>query len=183
MNRRRSTRRFKKEPLSADDALQLLRTALRTPSSKGRRAYEYILVEKADLLQALSQCRTAGSTFLREAPLAVVVCGRMDLSDVWIEDASVAATTVLYSAEAIGVGACWIQVRERYLSEEEPAANIVKELLHLPNYAEPVAIIALGYPLAEPEPREDDLHWEKVHLNHWETPEESPAPAEKSDHI
>lgn len=183
MKRRRSTRHFKQEPLSADDALQLLRPALLAPSSKGRRAYEYILVEKAGQLQALSECKSSGSAFLRNAPLAIVVCGRMDLSDVWIEDASVAATTLLYSAEAVGVGACWIQVRERCQPDGEPAASIVKELLHLPSYAEPVAIIALGYPVEKSEPREIPLHWEKVHLNGWETPDVSTASAEWSDHI
>lgn len=179
--RRRSIRRFKEEPLTADDVLQLMRPALLAPSSKGRRAYEYILVDDAGMLQALSRCKAAGSSFLRKAPLGIVVCGRMDVSDVWIEDASVAATTLLYAAEAIGTGACWIQVRERYLSEDEPSASIVKNLLHLPDYAEPVAIIAAGYPLEEAKPHSGELPWEKVHLNGWEMPDESPEEAGQSD--
>lgn len=170
--RRRSVRHYREEPLQADEVLQLMRPALRIPSSKGRRAYEYVMVDDADMLQALSQCKAAGGAFLRKAPLGIVVCGRMDLSDVWIEDAAVAATTMLYAAESLGLGACWIQVRERYLSEDQPAASIVKGLLHLPDYVEPVAIIAVGHPSEPARPRTGDLPWEKVHINGWETDED-----------
>jgi len=167
---RRSVRKFRKEALAAADVVRLMRPALLVPSSKGRQPCEFVLVDEPERLRRLSECRRAGAAFLSEAPLAVAVCARMDVSDVWVEDAAVAATTLLYSAASLGLGACWIQVRERYTAADEPAALLVRQVLGLPAEVEPLAIVAVGYPKEEPRPRERDLAWEKIHLNGWESP-------------
>lgn len=164
---RRSVRRFTPDALDADTVVSLVRPALLAPTSKGRRAYELVLVDRPGLLQALSEVKPAGGTFLRHAALGIVVCGRMDVSDVWVEDASVVATTLLYSAESLGLGACWVQLRERATAAGEDAATCVRQLLGLPAGVEPLAVIGVGHKAAVPPARPDDLPWEKVHTNGW----------------
>ena len=39
-------------------------------------------------------------------------------SDVWIEDASIASIMIQLQAEDLGLGSCWVQVRERSLLPE-----------------------------------------------------------------
>lgn len=164
---RRSTRKYAPEPLEADDVVQLMEAALLAPSSKNKRPCEYILVDDRQKLEALSQCKNFGAAMLREAPLGIVVCARIDVSDVWIEDASVAATTLLYQAEALGLGACWVQVRERGLDDDTPAAMVVRSVLGLPAEVEPLAIISVGRKLRDNKPHDDEPAWEKVHTNGW----------------
>lgn len=176
LSRRRSVRRFRKEALDPGEVVALMRPVLWAPSSKGRRPCEFVLVDDPVLLDRLSACRRAGAAFLGGAPLGVVVCARMDVSDVWIEDASVAAATLLYSAESLGLGACWIQVRERFSAEGEPAALLVRRLLGLPVEVEPLAVVAVGRPLEKAGPREREEAWEKIHLNGWEIPSGGPGP-------
>ena len=111
-------------------------------------------------------CKAQGADFLSGAALAIVVVGDPSESDVWIEDASVASTVLLYQAEDLGLGACWIQVRERYTEEGEPADNIVRFLLNSPEPLRVVSIVAVGHKGMERKPfNEDRLLWDKVHVD------------------
>ncbi len=162
---RRSMRQFTDELLSGDDVKLLLRAGLIAPSSKGLHSYEFIVVEDKQMLAALSQSKSVGSDFLAGAPLAIVVLADPTVSDVWIEDASVAATHILLQAEDLGLGACWIQVRNRYTADERSTEQIVKSLLGIPDKFGVVCIIAVGHKGMERKPQnEDRLKWEKVHI-------------------
>ena len=158
-------RQFTDELLSGDDVKLLLRAGLMAPSSKGLHSYEFVVVEDKEMLAALSQCKQVGSDFLAGAPLAIVVLADPAISDVWIEDASVAATHILLQAEDLGLGACWIQVRDRYSADGRPTEQIVKSLLGIPEGLRAVCIIAVGHKGMERKPQnEDRLKWEQVHL-------------------
>ena len=162
---RRSMRQFTDELLSGDDVKLLLRAGLIAPSSKGLHSYEFIVVEDKQMLAALSQSKSVGSDFLAGAPMAIVVLADPTVSDVWIEDASVAATHILLQAEDLGLGACWIQVRNRYTADERSTEQIVKSLLGIPDKFGVVCIIAVGHKGMERKPQNDDrLKWEKVHV-------------------
>lgn len=176
--KRRSIRKFSQAPLSEDEVVSLMRAALSSPSSKGKKAVEFTLIDDAELLLSLSRCKPSGAAFAAKAPLAIVVAGRADLSDVWVEDASAASTALLFSAEAMGLGACWVQLRERFREDGRTAAQFVKELLNMPPYAEPLAFIVVGHKAEERPPHgEEELPWEHVHFGRWEeekTTEEKP---------
>lgn len=166
---RRSMRKFTDELLSSDDVATLLKAALMAPSSKGKHAWHFIVIDDEQLLQALSACKTVGSDFLAGAPLAVAVVGDPQESDVWIEDASVATTILLYQAEDLGLGACWIQLRNRFAADGTPAADVARRLLGIPPHLEPLALVALGHKGMERKPfNEERLLWDKVHLNLFE---------------
>lgn len=158
-------RQFTDELLSGDDVKLLLRAGLMAPSSKGLHSYEFVVVEDKEMLAALSQCKQMGSDFLAGAPLAIVVLADPTVSDVWIEDASVASANILLQAEDLGLGACWIQVRNRYTADERSSEQIVKSLLGIPEDRGVVCIIAVGHKGMERKPQnEDRLKWERVHL-------------------
>lgn len=167
-SQRRSTRRFTAEKLTEDEVVEWLKPALMSPSSKNQHSCEFILVDHPDLLHQLSECRSMGTQFLADVPLAAVVVGDTQVSDVWVEDAAVAATTLLYQAESMGLGACWAQVRCRRQDDGTPSADYVREILWLPDNIEPLAIIGVGHKQFEKKPHADDaLMWEKVHFNQY----------------
>ncbi|MBO4802273.1 MAG: nitroreductase family protein [Bacteroidaceae bacterium] len=163
---RRSMRKFTDEALTPAQVETLMRSALMAPSSKGKHAWHFVLVDDKDMLEKLSHCKAQGSDFLSGAALAIVVVGDPEESDVWVEDASVASTVLLYQAEDLGLGACWIQVRERYTAEGEPADNIVRFLLGIPEPLRVVSIVAVGHKGMERKPfNEERLLWDKVHVD------------------
>ncbi len=164
--RRRSIRQFTPEKLTEEQVVELMKAALFAPSSKGLRPWEFVLVDDAVLLHQLSECKPVGADFVAGAPLAVVVAADTTRSEVWVEDASVAATMLLLQAEDMGLGACWVQVRGRTQDDGTPSADFVRDILGLPATCQPLAIVAVGHKAAERRPQNDEkLHWEKIHLN------------------
>ena len=162
-------RKFTPELLSADDVKLLLRAALIAPSSKGTHCWQFVVVDDPATLQALSQCKAQGSDFLSGAPLAVVVVADPAVSDVWIEDASVATTMMLLQAEDLGLGACWIQVRERFTASGVPSNEFVHDVLDIPLQLQVLSIVAVGHKGMERKPfNEEHLQWEKIHINKYD---------------
>ena len=163
---RRSMRKFTEEPLTPEQVETLLKSALMSPSSKGKHAWHFIVVDDKGKLEQLAHCKAVGSDFVAGAPLVIVVVADPAESDVWIEDASVATTVLLYQAEDLGLGACWVQLRERFSPEGVPSEDIVRDLLAIPSTLRPVAMVAVGHKGMERKPfNEDRLLWEKVHVN------------------
>ena len=143
--KRRSHRKYTSDKVSETHIQSLLDAALMAPTSKGLHSYSFCVVESAELLDRLSRCKAMGSQFVAEAACAIAVMAEPEISDVWIEDASTAAMSMLYQAVDLGLGACWVQVRERKDAEGRDSEDIVREILSLPKEKRIVCLIALGY--------------------------------------
>jgi nitroreductase len=142
---RRSHRKFTDENISEEHIQQLLDAALMAPTSKGLHSYSFCVVENKELLLLLSQAKAMGSQFVADAKCAIVVMAEPKISDVWIEDASTAAMTILYQAEDLGLGACWVQIRDRQDANGTDSESIVRDILSLPESKRVVCLIAIGH--------------------------------------
>lgn len=165
---RHSIRKYKTEPLDAESVKQILEAGLLSPSSKSSRPWQFVVVEDREKLIMLSKCKVAGALPIANAALSIVICADPEKSDVFVEDCSVAATFIQLQAAALGIGSCWIQIRERYDSNEDPAQNLIKDILNIPDFLQVVQVITLG--ISDENRRPVDpakLLWEKVHLGVW----------------
>ena len=162
---RRSIRKFSEEQLTPDETRQILEAALLSPTSKNRHSWEFIAVEDKEMLARLSQCKPHSSTFIADAVLAVVVVGNPLESDAWLEDASIAAFSMQLQAEELGIGSCWVQVRDRFYADMISSGEYINDLLQIPMPLEVLCVIAFGRKEKERAPAAlNDLHWEKVHI-------------------
>ena len=163
---RRSMRKFTEEELTQEQVELLLRAALMAPSSKRSNPWQFIVVDDKETLEKLAQCKEAGAGLIAGAPLAIVVLADPAVSDVWIEDASVATLMIQLQAEDLGLGSCWVQVRERFTADGISAGEVVRELLDIPLQMQVLSIVAVGHKGMERKPFEEEhLQWEKVHIN------------------
>lgn len=159
-------RKFTDEELTQDEVVALLKAALMAPSSKRSNCWQFVAVDDKSTLEKLSHCKSMGAAFLSEAALAIVVLADPLASDVWIEDAAVASIMVQLQAEDLGLGSCWIQVRERATATGMPSGEYVHEVLDIPLQLQVLSIIAIGHKGMERKPfNEEHLQWEKVHIN------------------
>lgn len=166
IKRRRSMRKFTGEELTQDEVVSLLKAALMSPTSKRSNSWQFVVVDDKSTLELLSKCKEAGASFLKDAAVGIVVLGDPLASDVWIEDASVASIMIQLQAEDLGLGSCWIQVRERYTATGMSADEFVRGVLDIPLQLQVLSIIAVGHKGMERKPfDEDKLQWEKIHLN------------------
>jgi len=163
---RRSIRKYRDKPVEREKIDLLIEAALRAPSSRGFNPWEFVVVDDPEILVALSRAKPHGASFLAKAPLAIVVCGDPEKSDVWVEDVSIAAIILHLAATDLGLGSCWIQLRKRNYDERTTAGQHAAHLLGLPNGLEVSAILAMGYPDQKPPPHpESALQREKVSFN------------------
>lgn len=165
---RRSIRKYDRRPVEEGKIEQMVESVLRAPSSRGRRPWEFVIVTDQKTMLKLAVARSAEPSFLVEAPLAIVVCADERVCDVWIEDASIACTYILLTAQALGLGGCWLQIRERKHPSGKGAEEYVREMLDLPHYLRVQAIIAVGYPAEEKDGySREELPFGKIHRHRY----------------
>lgn len=144
----------------------MMKAALMAPTSKRSNAWQFVLVDDKEKLKELSLCKEHASQFIADAALAVVVTADPLLSDVWIEDASIASIYLQLQAEDMGLGSCWVQVRERYTATGMASDEYVRGILDIPLQLQVLSVIAVGHKGMERKPfDESHLQWEKIHLN------------------
>ena len=153
---RRSMRKFTDEELTQDEVVALMKAALMSPSSKRSNSWQFIVVDDKEILKELSHCKEQASSFIADAALAIV----------WIEDAAIASIMIQLQAEDIGLGSCWVQVRERFTATGMPSDEFVHGILDIPLQLQILSVIAIGHKGMERKPfNEEHLQWEKIHIN------------------
>lgn len=159
-------RKFTAEELTQDEVVTLMKAALMAPTSKRSNAWQFVLVDEKEKLKELSLCKEQASQFIADAAMAVVVTADPLLSDVWIEDASIASIYLQLQAEDMGLGSCWVQIRERYTATGMASDEYVRGVLDIPLQLQVLSVIAIGHKGMERKPfDESHLQWEKIHLN------------------
>lgn len=165
---RHSIRRYTEESIKADDVKTILEAALLAPSSKSKRPWQFIVVDDKSMLESLSKAKPVAAHPIKNAAMAVVVVSDPGESDVFIEDTSIAAVFMQLQACALGLGSCWIQIRNRFSENGEPAEVMVQNLLGIPQYLTVECIITIGHKNEERKPVDPNkLLWEKVHIGQW----------------
>jgi nitroreductase len=168
---RRSIRKYQNKPVESEKIDSLVEALLRAPTSMGKNSWEFVVVTDSALLQKLSSAKPHGATFLKNAALGIVVCGNPQITDVWIEDASIASIYIHLAATSLELGSCWIQIRERKHADNKTAEAYVAEVLNLPEHIKVESIIAIGYPDEQkPAHPKESLPYEKVSLNNYGVP-------------
>ncbi len=161
---RRSHRKYTEEPVSRDELRTILASALMSPSAKGLRKWRFFVTEDRNVIRELSTIRPGGSHFLESAPCVVAVCGEPDEQEMWIEDGSIAAVTMQYQAQDLGLGSCWCQIRGRQSADEgKTAEDRVREIMDIGGDCSVLCLLAFGHPCDERQPQNpDSLKWDNV---------------------
>ena len=161
---RRSIRKYTTETITDEIIDELKEVALRAPTSRNRKEWNFWFITDRDQLAKLSEAKAAGSKMIGQSALAIVIGADESLCDVWIEDTSIAATLLQMSAQARGLGSVWVQIRERFSADERKSEDTVKDILGIDNDSIRIAsILSIGYPdeLKNPIPT-DKLKWDAI---------------------
>jgi nitroreductase len=151
IEKRRSVRAFRRDPLRGGDLERILGSAILAPSAGNLQPWSFVVSTTEVIKEALAEA-ALNQEFIAEAPVVITVCameGRsaMRYSDrgvtlYCIQDTAAAIENMLLSATALGYGACWIGA----FNEGD-----VRRILNVPPMARPVALIPVGVPGEEPQ--------------------------------
>ena len=142
---RRSIRRYEKREIPADALDKILEAGRQAPSAANRQPFHIIVITSQELKKELST--GLFNRFIQDSAVTVVGCANNSeiLTARWaVVDASIALQNMVIEAWALGIGSCWIgDFRE----------DSLKQLLEIPDKWKVVALVSLGYPAEQPQPK------------------------------
>jgi nitroreductase len=160
---RRSIRHYTSEDITDLQLKEILRAAMSAPSARNQRPWHFIVVKDKTRLSHLSETHKY-SDMVKNAPVAVVVCGDIHLQsykDYWALDCSAAAENILIEAEELGLGAVWVAVYPR-----DERIDHVRTVLSLPPNILPLCIIPIGHPAEKPN-HVERYDQSRIHAERW----------------
>jgi nitroreductase len=161
---RRSIRRFKKEPISNEDAEMILDAARLAPSGGNQQRWKFVYVDDPRVLRMIRNC----SPGLYGEPTSVIVIGISEESRAFngtgyrdiigILDAGFAAENILLAAHSLGLGGCAIASFNEIC---------IKKILNAPEGWKPILLVSLGHPDVLPRIPPKKKLFEIVYLNEY----------------
>jgi len=154
VKRRRSIRRYKRDPVPRDILDQILETARIAPSAGHRQPWHFIIVKDGETKKKLGI-----PSWAAEAPIVIVGCADTQVRQepICFVDVAIALEHIVLAAANFGLGTCWIG----RLNADET----IKKVLEIPEQVKVVAVTPLGYPDETPGPKERKALSEIVHYN------------------
>mgnify|MGYP002626780407 FL=1 len=173
---RTSIRAFTGEKLTEEQINTLLDAAMAAPTASNIQPWRFVVITDEDVKAGLYEGERHKS-MVTTAGAVIVVCGETTRlrrphgdaeaepevvpNNFWYEDCSAATENLLLAATALDLGAVWLSCYPNEKSVER-----IKTYLGLPATVCPLAIVPVGYPAENPEPKQK---WdpEKIHYNRW----------------
>ena len=159
---RRSIRKYANQPVPEPVLKQLLQAAMAAPSAGNEQPWQFVVIDDRKILDEIPTFHPH-SSMLREAPIAILVCGDLKLAKYkgWVQDCSAATENLLLAAHALGLGAVWLGV---YPIEE--LVGEMRRLLGAPEHVVPFSLVSVGYP-AERKPPAERYDESRIRRNKW----------------
>ncbi len=163
---RRSIRKYKDKEIPKEVIEDIINSVRYAPSSHNTQPWDFIVVDKKEIKEQLSQVHQWAG-FAKDSAAIIVVCfdtNKCKWSPLKYANASVAATYILLGAHDAGLGACWIYIKD---TEEPDIEKKVKSILNTPDFLEVLCMIPIGYPDETPDDKDmRDLN-DMIHMNEW----------------
>ncbi|MCD6229623.1 MAG: nitroreductase family protein [Candidatus Diapherotrites archaeon] len=145
---------------------ELIDCAIHAPSSCNTQPWEFIIIRNKETKEKLSEAHRWCS-FIKDAPVVIVVCfdsNKLNLSPSNIATTSVAAENILLAANSLGLGTCWVYIKDYNEPEIEQK---VKNTLSIPEHINALCMIPVGYPASKPTSKKLTEIEEIIHFEKW----------------
>ena len=154
---RKSVRVFENRPVEDEVKRAILEAAIQAPTAGNMALYTILDITDPEMKAALAKS-CDDQPFIATAPLVLIFCAdyrrwfdvfcryvdevrKPGMGDLFLAqaDALIAAQNAVVAAQSLGVGSCYIgDITENF--------EFHKELLKLPQYVVPTAMLVMGYP-------------------------------------
>lgn len=154
---RKSVRIFEERPISDELKKEILLAAMQAPTAGNQQLYTILDITDQKLKDRLAES-CDHQPFIAKAPMVLIFCADIlkwvDLFEeggskprkpgcgdliLAIDDALIAAQNAVVAAESLGIGSC-------YIGDIMEQCELHREMLHLPEYVFPAAMLVFGYP-------------------------------------
>lgn len=177
---RRSVRIFTEKEIDGGIKEEILLCAVNAPTAGNQQLYTILDIKDPALLERLS-VTCDNQPFIKQSKLTLIFCAdfkkwydafRFSGSEprcpeegdllLAVNDALIAAQNAVCAAESFGIGSC-------YIGDIMENCEIHREMLRLPKYVFPAAMIVFGYPAESQIRREKPERADMKHIVHTDT--------------
>lgn len=174
---RKSTRVFTEQTIDTEIKTMILNAAVQAPTAGNQQLYTILDITDQTLKETLAET-CDHQPFIAKAPMVLIFCadcqkwydafaaggceprkpGAGDLL-LAVSDAVIAAQNAVCAAESLGIGSC-------YIGDIMEQCETHRELLHLPPYVFPAAMLVFGYPTQQQKQRPKPERCAQNHIIH-----------------
>ena len=160
LHERKSVRVYEDRPVAPEVKQAILEAAIQAPSAGNMALYTILDITDPEMKAKLA-VSCDNQPFIATAPVVLIFCAdyrrwydvfckyvdevrKPDMGDLFLAEADtlIAAQNAVVAAHSFGLGSCYIgDITENY--------EFHKELLNLPQYVVPAAMLCIGYPTAQ----------------------------------
>ena len=159
LNERKSVRVFEDRAIAETEKQAILQAAVQAPTAGNQQLYTVLDITDEDLKAKLADS-CDHQPFIATAPLVLIFCAdckkwydgfvaagceprKPAVGDLLlaVDDALIAAQNAVVAAHSLGLGSC-------YIGDIMENAELHREMLQLPRYVFPAAMLVFGYPTA-----------------------------------
>ena len=173
---RKSVRSYNGDTIPAAVMENILKAAMAAPSGRDLRPWQIVVMTDKSQYETVFEGNFNMKKFM-ESGAVVILCAdtvfsaptREDpdgpaveqINQLWRDDMGAVTENLLLAVEAYGLGACWTACYP-YPDRMDP----IKKALALPPTVVPYAVVPIGYPNGETQPKDK---WDPacVHYNRW----------------
>jgi len=158
-----SVRSFTNQSVDRIIILEILEAARMAPSAVNFQPWHFIAITEPKNLIEIQEVYPRA--WFSEAPVCIVICSdhsqswkrKSDGKDFADVDVAIAIDHLVLKATELGLGTCWVCNFN---------VALTREILHLPDHIEPLALIPVGYstsetPVKSRKSLSEFVHWEK----------------------
>jgi len=151
IEKRRSIRSYKPDTIPSEHLKKILEAARLAPSGKNRQPWRFVVVKEPDRKKKLAKA-SMNQMFIAEADVVIVALSDPTVYSSagirrripYLQDPMIAIEHMVLAATALGYGTCWIGA----FNEEE-----VKQIVNAPKELVVIALLPIGVPNENPQPR------------------------------
>ena len=174
---RKSTRAFEPVGIAPEAKAAILEAATQAPTAGNQQLYTIIDVTDQAIKDALAES-CDHQPFIAKADMVLIFCAdcrkwydaflsagceprKPGVGDLLlaVSDANIAAQNAVVAAESLGIGSC-------YIGDVMEQAEYHRELLHLPQYVFPAAMLVFGVPTQQQRDRQKPARVAMKHVVH-----------------
>ena len=177
---RKSVRAFTEREITAEEKALILRAAVEAPTAGNQQLYTILDITNQALKEKLVDT-CDHQPFIAQAKMVLVFCAdckkwydafaaagctprKPGVGDLLlaVSDTNIAAQNAVMAAESLGIGSC-------YIGDIMENCEAQRELLGLPEYVFPAAMLVFGFPTQQQREREKPERVEMKHIVHENT--------------
>lgn len=161
---RKSVRVYEERPISKEDKEQILLAAMEAPTAGNQQMYTILDITDQQLKERLADS-CDHQPFIAKAAMVLIFCAdyqkwfdafkkggaeprKPGVGDLMlaVSDTVIAAQNAVVAAESLGIGSC-------YIGDIMEQCELHREILNLPEYVFPAAMLVFGYPTQQQKER------------------------------